>query len=165
MYRSGDLTVTSNTFLGQESSGPRLFHDLIVQKTFAGGFALTGAVDVGYEWASGSSEGGWWGTSFMARQTLSKVFTVNGRVESFADPNGIVVTTASAPSRKFCHPERRGGALAFLLLLASARRVLRATMTKLIGRSTSPEISTTPPLGTRFALISELARIVHLYDC
>jgi len=99
-YSDNGLTLTSNTFIGEENFGTRLFHDFIANKTFESGFSLIGSIDVGNQSDSSTQEGTWWGYSVMGRQTLNDILSVNGRFESYEDPNGIIVTSVTGEEFK-----------------------------------------------------------------
>ena len=99
-YSDAGLTITSNTFIGGENYGTRLFHDLIVSKSFDSGFSLVSSIDVGNQSDSSPNSGSWWGFSVMGRQTLNESLSVNARVESFQDPNGIVITSTTGEDFK-----------------------------------------------------------------
>lgn len=99
-FTSGDTNLVSNTFVGKENLGTRLFHNFIASQKFDSGFTLLGSIDVGRQSDSSPSSGTWWGYSIMAKQALSDRFTLNGRFESYFDRNGIIVTSTTGEEFK-----------------------------------------------------------------
>ncbi|MBL7661261.1 porin [bacterium] len=92
-YTKNGLTITSNTFLGEENDGNRLFHNLIVSKNFDSGLSLIGSTDLGYQSKSSPVSGTFWGYSLMGRQALDNTFSINARFESYQDPDGVIVSS------------------------------------------------------------------------
>jgi len=94
-YSNDGTVITSNTFIGKENYGTRLFHDFIASKKFDSGLSLVGSIDVGHQSSSSPASGVWWGYSLMAKKQVNDVVGFNGRLESFQDPNGIVVSSVT----------------------------------------------------------------------
>lgn len=94
-WTDSKLTVTSTTFAGNENNGTRLFHDLIVQRKFESGAQVSGTVDVGHQDAPDLAAGWWWGYSIIGRTPLTESLALNGRVESYQDPNAVITTPPS----------------------------------------------------------------------
>ena len=89
------LTATSNTFIGNENYATRVFHDLIVGKTFKSGAQLVGSVDVGYEDTNAINSGWWWGYTLMGKVPVSDSVSLNARFEAYEDPNQVIVASAN----------------------------------------------------------------------
>jgi hypothetical protein len=94
-YAAEEVTITSNTFIGNESRGSRLFHDLVVLKNFDNGYSLLGSIDVGHQSESALQSGTWWGYSVMGKKVLNEKLVLNGRFESYQDPSGVIVTSVT----------------------------------------------------------------------
>lgn len=94
-YTCDELTLTSNTFVGRESYGTRLFHDFIAKKSFDSGLSLIGSIDVGYQGDSDLQNGTWWGYSMIGQQTLTDSLSMNARFESYQDPDAIIVASTT----------------------------------------------------------------------
>jgi hypothetical protein len=94
-YTDDGLTLTSNTFVGEENYGTRLFHNFIASKTLESGFSVIGSIDVGHQSESSDLNGTWWGYALMAKQSLNSALSLNGRFEYYTDPNGIIVTSTT----------------------------------------------------------------------
>lgn len=86
-YSFDTLSFLSNTFVGEEEGGGRILHDLVASYKGTDGSSLIGAIDVGHQ------EGidWWWGYALMGQYRISEWFAINGRIESFHDPETIVV--------------------------------------------------------------------------
>jgi hypothetical protein len=94
-WNADQLTISSNTFFGEENYGSRAFHNLIVSKKLESGTVLTGSVDVGHQGDSSSSNGTWWGYALMGRTPLTETLSLSGRVESYQDPDQVIVSSSS----------------------------------------------------------------------
>jgi hypothetical protein len=94
-YTVDAVTVTSNTFVGSENNGTRLFHNLIALVNLDNGYSLLGSIDVGHQSESSPQSSAWWGYSVMGKKVLNEKLTLNGRIESYQDPNGIIVTSVT----------------------------------------------------------------------
>jgi len=99
-FSDNGLVVTSNTFFGNENYGSRIFHDLIVSKSYDSGLSLVGSIDVGYQSEASAASGTFWGYSLMGKQKLDEMFSVNARFESYLDPHGVIVTSTTGENFK-----------------------------------------------------------------
>lgn len=87
------LAVTSNTFFGAEIGGARLFHDLIIGQTFKSGSMISASADIGHQSSASQQSGYWWGGALLGKIPLTESVALNGRIETYQDPNQIIVTT------------------------------------------------------------------------
>lgn len=94
-FVSGDTNLSSNTFIGKENLGTRLFHNFIATQKIDSDFTLVGSIDVGHQSEGMMSSGSWWGYSVMAKQALSDRVSINGRFESYFDPDGIIASSVT----------------------------------------------------------------------
>lgn len=94
-WTDSSLTITSNTFAGNENDGTRLFHDLIAQKKFLSGSLLSATIDVGHQDAPEPGNGWWWGYAITGKTPLTETLALNGRIESYQDPNAVITTPPS----------------------------------------------------------------------
>lgn len=99
-YTDNGYTVTSNTFFGEENYGSRAFHDLILSKNFESGLSVIGSIDVGYQSHTSLTSGTFWGYSLMGRQSLNDTLFINTRFESYQDPDGVIVSSATGSDFK-----------------------------------------------------------------
>lgn len=94
-YTHDTWTLALNNFIGSEEYGTRVFHDLSIRRTNDDGFSLQGAFDFGYQSPGSTHDGVWWGCSLIAKQRLVSFLSLVGRVESYQDPNNIIVASAT----------------------------------------------------------------------
>ena len=94
-WTDSKLTVSSNTFAGNENDGTRLFHDLIIQRKFESGTLISGSIDVGHQDAPDIAGGWWWGYALIGKTPLTENLALNGRIESYQDPNAVITTPPS----------------------------------------------------------------------
>ena len=97
------VSLSYDAFLGNEQpdtlpSRLRQFHEGIAQWTATDALTLRFSLDVGREARAVGSED-WWGGALIARYALSSTAAVVGRVEHFADPGRVLVSTAPLPVR------------------------------------------------------------------
>lgn len=99
-YSRGDLTLSSNTFVGEENYGNRLFHNFIASHRVESGRWLIGSLDVGHQ--SGPTSGTWWGMVFTGSHPIRERLSLNGRFEYYSDRNNVIVPVPSgAPFRAY----------------------------------------------------------------
>ena len=97
------VILTYDAFLGNEQpdslpSRLRQFHEGIVGWTISDALTLRVSLDIGNEQRAVGSQD-WWGGALIARYALSPTTAIVGRVEHYADPGRVLVTTAPAPVR------------------------------------------------------------------
>jgi hypothetical protein len=95
IYRFDQTALASNSFVGVEDGGTRVFHDLSVTRTFDQGTEVTSTIDTGYQSAEAQRSGWWWGASMMGRAPLVRNVSLSARVELFQDPGRIVAKSES----------------------------------------------------------------------
>jgi hypothetical protein len=98
LYTRDNITLTSNTFLGNENKSARFFHDFIASLAFESGTKIAGSIDVGRQYEE--QPGTWWGYALMAKKPLSSIFSVNGRFEYYNDPSSLIVTSVTESAFK-----------------------------------------------------------------
>ena len=94
-YKINDWTVALNNFLGGEDRGTRIFHDLNIGKTYKNGLSLLVSFDHGYQSSHSVNAGTWWGSSLIIKQRLNDHVALSARVETYQDPNGVIVTSVT----------------------------------------------------------------------
>lgn len=92
-----------DAFFGNEQpdslpSRLRQFHEGIAQWTPSDALTLRLSLDVGNEKRAVGSQD-WWGGALIARYALSPGTAIVGRIEHYADPGRVLVTTAPQPVR------------------------------------------------------------------
>lgn len=85
------LALTYSNFLGREASaatggqGPRFFHDFEARITPGPRLLVIPTADFGTQ-----AGDGWWGVSLVGRYAVTPALAVNGRVERYDDPHGVI---------------------------------------------------------------------------
>lgn len=95
-YRPSDkVTVIHNGFLGRETE-LRIFQDLVVKVQISDTWESSLAVDLGFQRkAGGNGFSSWYGASLQNRFRWNDRTYVTLRVESYADPDGVIVPTTT----------------------------------------------------------------------
>jgi hypothetical protein len=93
--RLGTFCIVSNSFLGAENGGTRVFHDLVLSRSFRGGNELSSSWDVGHQSADDLSGGWWWGANVMGRAPLAHQISLSARLELFQDPSQVIVNSVT----------------------------------------------------------------------
>jgi hypothetical protein len=101
---SSSVTLSYSNFLGNEAPDSvdtelRFFNDFIIKITPPGRFGFLGSFDYGTQsnTVDDTESATWWGFTAIARLQASSRVALAGRVERYADPDGVFITTVVGP--------------------------------------------------------------------
>ncbi|MEI6739174.1 MAG: porin [Gemmatimonadaceae bacterium] len=91
-------TIAYDAFVGNEQPDSlpgrlRQFHELIVRWTPVAGTSLTATMDVGLQERGAGHHDQWQGMAVLLQHRLSPTLQLGGRIEAYADPSQVVVST------------------------------------------------------------------------
>ncbi len=93
---SANVTVSYANFVGNErpvgsQSELRVFNQLMAKGSFASGTQWQGQVDIGHQ-----GDHDWYGLVAIARQPVTSRAALVGRMERYADPDQVIISTSTA---------------------------------------------------------------------